>query len=129
MILVLISSLSSCTKNKLVDVGLEANPHEEWEMMVPVRIHRLGITNNNLTEVAVVWEIIPEYVDLMDGTNYTFRIYRNGVLRSVGASSSDGYYYIFDNVSQSQSYIYTISLKYSDGFETLQSDPESIFVN
>ncbi len=121
--------LSSCTKNKLESVVLTTNPHEEFSMMVPVRITGIGtfIPTPGNCRAVVSFEIVPEYVSFMNNRPYVFVIYRDGNFVNTLSSGND---YINDPVTCSQTYTYTISLRYTDdSFETLKSVPESAYIN
>jgi len=122
--------LSSCSKDKLEDIKLEGNPHEEFEMMVPViitNLHSFSTTGSFDNRVVINFEVSTYYLSLIQNRPYKFRLYRNGVYRT-DFLSPDGMF--FNDGVTPKTYNYTVSMKFTDdGFETQQSDMELITID
>jgi len=130
LLILTVISLNSCRKNELESIELTKNIHEgEFEMMVPVRItssYGFVPTPGNC-RVILKWEIIPDYVTLMQNRTYQLVIYKNGIFEGTRLSTDIEF---IDAVICGQSNTYTMSVRYTDNqFETLQSESNSIQVN
>ena len=129
--MLLVSGLLSCSKNKLEDINLEGNQHEEFEMMVPVKISNIGTfspTPGNYRAV-VSFVVAPEYLSLVEvkGRPYEFILQRDGLNKDTEPSSAN---FFNDGVVFQQTYTYTVSIRFIDnGFVTQQSAPEIFYVS
>ncbi len=99
-------NLSSCTKNKLVDVNLEEHPLEEWAKMEPFDVVVAGGVGSG--PATITWSMKSGYAEkIPDGIEYQINLYKDGELRFTMPSYRTSF---IDNSGFQSSHTYQLSI-------------------